>query len=136
MGRSEYFTTCSVTGIFAQPFIGFTKNGVKREKLTVCGSPVGENALLMLEVSGEWVPLTEITTHYNRGMQQSICELTTGTTLRWMGYNSRRPHWIPLMSTTNRKKRLQFARAHQNWTVEDWKNATWSDESSVETFRW
>jgi len=22
-----------------------------------------------------------------------------------------------------------FARAHQNWTVEDWKNVAWSDES-------
>uniref|UniRef100_A0A3B3RJQ1 Transposase Tc1-like domain-containing protein n=1 Tax=Paramormyrops kingsleyae TaxID=1676925 RepID=A0A3B3RJQ1_9TELE len=73
--------------------------------------------------------LTEITTRYNRGMQQSICEATTRTTLRRMGYNSRRPHRVPLISTTNRKKRLQFARAHQNWTVEDWKNVAWSDES-------
>uniref|UniRef100_A0A9J8A4F2 Transposase Tc1-like domain-containing protein n=1 Tax=Cyprinus carpio carpio TaxID=630221 RepID=A0A9J8A4F2_CYPCA len=73
--------------------------------------------------------LTEITTHYNRGMQQSICEATTRTTLRRMGYNSRRPHRVPLISTTNRKKRLQFAQAHQNWTVEDWKNVAWSDES-------
>jgi len=24
---------------------------------------------------------------------------------------------------------LQFARAHQNWTVEDWENVAWSDES-------
>uniref|UniRef100_A0AAY5KP30 Transposase Tc1-like domain-containing protein n=1 Tax=Esox lucius TaxID=8010 RepID=A0AAY5KP30_ESOLU len=33
--------------------------------------------------------LTEITTRYNRGMQQSIWEATTRTTLRRMGYNSR-----------------------------------------------
>ncbi|KAJ0009398.1 hypothetical protein NQD34_001100 [Periophthalmus magnuspinnatus] len=72
--------------------------------------------------------LTEITTRYNRGMQQSICEATTRTTLRRMGYNSRRPHRVPLISNTNRKKRLQFARAHQNWTVEDWKNVAWPDE--------
>jgi len=31
-----------------------TKNGMKREKHPVSGSPVGENALLMLEVRGEW----------------------------------------------------------------------------------
>jgi len=55
-------------------------------------------------------------------MQLSIYEATTPTTLRRMGYNSRRLHWVPLISTTNRKKRLQFARAHQNGTVEDWKN--------------
>jgi len=30
------------------------KNGLKREKHPVCGSPVGENALLILEVRGEW----------------------------------------------------------------------------------
>jgi len=66
---------------------------VKREKYPVCGSSVGENALLMLEVRGEW-----------------------------MSYNSRRPHRVPLISTTNRKKRLQFGRAHHNWTDEDWKN--------------
>jgi len=55
MGQSEYFTICSVTGIFThKPFQGFTKNGVKREKHPVCSSSVGENALLMLEVRGEW----------------------------------------------------------------------------------
>jgi len=36
--------------------------------------------------------LTEITTRYNQGRQQSICEATTRTTLRWIGYNSRRHH--------------------------------------------
>ncbi|KAG1927050.1 hypothetical protein F2P79_024494 [Pimephales promelas] len=46
-----------------------------------------------------------------------------------MGYNTRRPHRVPLISTTNRDKRLQFVRAHQNWRVEDWKNVAWSDES-------
>jgi len=60
-------------------------------------------------------------------MQQNICEVTTCTTLRQMGYNS--PHRVPLISTINRKKRLQFARAHTNGTVEDWKNVAWSDES-------
>jgi len=61
--------------------------------------------------------LTEITPHYNRGMQQSICEATSHQG-RWAttaedptGYHSSR--------LQIEKKRLQFARAHQNWTVED-----------------
>ncbi len=34
-----------------------------------------------------------------------------------------------LLSAKNRKQRLQFAQAHQNWAIEDWKNVAWSDES-------
>jgi len=45
----------SYLNFHAQPFLGFTKNGVKRGKPPVYGSPVGEHALLMLEVRGEWV---------------------------------------------------------------------------------
>ncbi len=36
---------------------------------------------------------------------------------------------MPLLSDKNRKRRLQFTQAHQNWTIEDWKNVAWSDES-------
>ncbi len=46
-----------------------------------------------------------------------------------MDYSSRRPHRVPLLSVKNRKRRIQFAPAHQNWTIEDWKNVAWSDES-------
>ncbi len=46
-----------------------------------------------------------------------------------MGYSSRRPHRVLLLSAKNRKRRLQFAQVHQNWTIEDWKNCAWSNES-------
>ncbi len=59
-------------------------------------------------------------------MQNTISERTTRRTLKQIGYSSRRPHRVPLMSAKNRKRRLQFAQAHQNWTIEDWKNVAWS----------
>ncbi len=73
--------------------------------------------------------VAQITTRYNQGMQNTISERTTHRTLKQMGYSSRRPHRVPLLSAKNRKRRLQFAQAHQNWTIEDWKNVAWSDES-------
>ncbi len=72
--------------------------------------------------------VTQITTRYNQGKQNTISERTTRRTLKQMGYSSRRPHRVPLLSAKNRKQRLQFAQAHQNWTIEDWKNVA-SDES-------
>ncbi len=62
-------------------------------------------------------------------MQNTISERTTRRTLKQMGYSSRRPHRVPLLSAKNRKRRLQFAQAHQNWIIEDWKSVAWSDES-------
>ncbi len=73
--------------------------------------------------------VTQITTRYNQGMQNSISEHTTHRTLKQMGSSSRRPHRVPLMSAKNRKRRIQFTQAHQNWTIEDWKNVVSSDES-------
>ncbi len=73
--------------------------------------------------------VTQITTRYNQDMQNTISEHTRRRTLKQMGYSSRRPHRVPLLSANIRKRRLQFTQAHQNWTIEDWKNVAWSDES-------
>ncbi len=73
--------------------------------------------------------VTQITTRYNQGMQTTISECTTRRTLKQMGYSSRRPDRVLLLSAKNRKLRLQFTQGHQNWTIKDWKNVVWSDES-------
>ena len=39
----------------------------------------------------------------------------------------------PFINMINRKKRLQFAKEHRHWTVDDWKRVIWTDESSFET---
>ncbi len=121
-----------------QSSLVFTENGPKKRKYPVSSSCGDENALLMSEVRGEWADLvrndrkatvTQITTRYNQGMQNSISERTTRRTLKQMGCSSRRPHRVLLLSVKNRKRRLQFTQAHQNWAIEDWKNVAWSDES-------
>ncbi len=73
--------------------------------------------------------VTQITTWYNQGIKNTISEHTTHRTLKQMRYSSRRPHRVPLLSAKNRKRRLQFKQAQQNWTIEDWKYVAWSDES-------
>ncbi len=80
-------------------------------------------------VRDDWeATVTQITTRYNQVMQNTISEHTTHRTLKQMSYSSRRPHRVPLLSAKNRTRRIQFTQAHQNWTIEDWKNIAWSDE--------
>ncbi len=89
----------------------------------------------LVDVRGQWADwldmierqYTQITTRYNQGMQNTISEWTRRTLKPC--YSSRRPHRVPILSAKNRKRRLQFTQAQQNWTIEDCKNVAWSDES-------
>ena len=82
----------------------------------------GQRRMSSLVKDDRKATVTQITT-------SCISERTTRGTLKQMGYSSRRPHRVLLLSDKNRKLRLQFARAHQNWKLEDWTNVAWSDES-------
>jgi transposase len=37
----------------------------------------------------------------------------------------------PFLSKRHRRERLDFAIAHQDWTVDDWKMVVWSDETKI-----
>ena len=37
----------------------------------------------------------------------------------------------PFLSKKHQKARLDFALAHQHWTVDDWKRVIWSDETKI-----
>ncbi len=50
--------------------------------------------------------VSQLTTRYNQGLQNTISVRTTRRTLKQMGYSSRRPHRVPLRSAKNRKQRL------------------------------
>ncbi len=89
----------------------------------------GQRRMERLVRDNRKVTVTQITTRYNQGMQNTISERTTHRTLKQMDYSRRRPHRVLLLSANIRKQNLQFTQAHQNWTIEDWKKVAWSDES-------
>ncbi len=81
--------------------------------------------------------VTQITTRYNQGMQNTISERTTRRTLKQMGYSSRRPHRVPLLSAETRKRftihtgspKLDNRRLEKRCLV-------WWVSISAATFRW
>ncbi len=109
----------------------------KKEKISserqLCGRKCldvrGQRRMGRLVRDDRKTTVTQITTRYNQCIQNTISEHTTRRTLKQMCSSSRRPHRVPLLSAKNRKQSLQFAQTHQNWTIEDWKNVAWSDDS-------
>ena len=51
--------------------------------------------------------------------------------LKWKSWRRRK---APLLTEAHKKKRLLFAREHKHWTVEDWSNVLFSDESPYQVF--
>lgn len=61
----------------------------------------------------------------------SISERTVRRRLAEQNLVARRPAKAPKLEVHHRRARLQFAREHLNWTMEEWRNVLFSDESRI-----
>ena len=75
----------------------------------------------------------ELFSKQNQG--QKISRRTIQKALREEGIRSCIPRPKPLISDVNRVKRLEFAEKYKYWTVENWKQVVWSDESTFSQFQ-
>ena len=51
--------------------------------------------------------------------------------LRKRGYKKTKPTRKPGLTQAMREARLHFAKRYEHWTIEDWKQVIWTDETSV-----
>ena len=58
-----------------------------------------------------------------------ISEATTYRRLRSLGFQSRIPSTKPLLNLKQKAKRLKWARRYSKWSVKDWQEVIFSDES-------
>jgi transposase len=73
--------------------------------------------------------LKEITQEWNNYSNTSLSKTTVFRRMQEAGFDSAKKRKIPLLTAAQKKKRLVWAKAHKNWTVEQWRNIIWSDES-------
>ena len=58
--------------------------------------------------------------------------MTVRRRLRENGLRNVRPEKKPRLTASMRKKRLEWAKRQTNWSMDDWKQVVFSDESSLE----
>jgi transposase len=108
-----------------QPKIGRPKKLSARGKL----------ACVRSITSGRAKTATDVAKNLDKDLQLSVSRYTVARALKESGMRSAEKKNKPALSAKNVKARLEFAKRHQHWTVEDWKHVIWSDETKVNRFQ-
>ena len=69
--------------------------------------------------------------HLIRDLSLNASENTVRKALRELGYDHKVAKRRPFLKKLDRKRRLQYAKRHQHWTVEDWARVIFTDEMAV-----
>lgn len=93
-----------------------------------------DNRLLEISKSNRFKTAPDLRAEINQSLVAPISLTTVKRRLRENGLIGRVAVKKPLLRPVNKKKRLQFAKEHKNWTIADWKNVLWTDESKFELF--
>lgn len=76
----------------------------------------------------------DIRAEINQVLAKPISETTVTRRLHEVGLYGRVAARKPLLRPENIRKRLKWAKEHRNWTVDQWKQVMWTDESKFEIF--
>ena len=80
-------------------------------------------------------PATSIRDDLETNYGTSVSVATIKRTLVNAGMHGRIARRKPYLSRVNRKRRLRFALQHKNWSVEDWSQIIFSDESKFQLYK-
>ena len=92
---------------------------------------------LLQRISSLDLTAPRIAAQINASQSSSNRHISTSTVqrrLRESGLHGRTDAKKPLLKATNKKKRLAWAKKHDQWTLDRWKSVLWSDESKFEIF--
>jgi hypothetical protein len=93
--------------------------------------PTEQRAIVHQILSGKASNAVQATKFINSIISTPVSTQTIRNTLKAANLKAVTKKKKPLLSVAHRKRRLAFALKHQHWTVEDWKQVIWSDETKI-----
>ena len=94
-------------------------------------SPANIHHAIHLSSSHKAENAVQVTKTLSNDINQPLHPNTIHHHLRKSGMKAVVKSKHPLLSAKHRKTRMDWAIAHKDWTIEDWKKVIWSDETKV-----
>lgn len=76
----------------------------------------------------------QLAEEFNMGRKLAVSRKIVYRALSRCGLHGRVAAKKPLLRKVNIRKRLRFAKEHVDWTIEQWHQVLWTDESKIEFF--
>lgn len=93
-----------------------------------------EQYIRVISLRNRRLTAPQITAEFNLQRRQPVSVSTVKRRLIKAGLKGRIAVRKPRLSTIHKRKRLNWAKAHANWSLDQWKNVLWTDESKFELF--
>lgn len=124
----------SVTYTLARLIITGSNHTKKRTGRPKCTTKNEDKHIIVTSKRNRRLPATMITEDLNNARKIPISVDTVKRRLRSVGLHGRIACRKPLLRRVNKRKRLQWAREHKSWTLDQWRKVFWTDESKFELF--
>lgn len=93
-----------------------------------------DNKIYAISKADRFKSASTIRAEINEDLDSKISRQTVSRRLIEKGMIGRVAVKKPLLRSANKKKRLEFAKSHVDWTIDQWKSVLWTDESKFELF--
>ena len=100
------------------PRKGWPRSLTNRDKRMIMRDIITDKASTAVNILGQHPELT-------------VCADTVWRGLLWQGLTSASKIKKPLLSLKNKRNRLDFANQHIDWTINDWRQVIFSDETKI-----
>lgn len=97
-------------------------------------SDVDDRYLRLSALRHRFSTARELQNELSRATGTRISDQTVRNRLRESGLRSRRPVQVPRLTLRHKRNRMQFARAHRRWQLQNWRRVLFSDESKFTLF--
>ena len=93
-----------------------------------------ERIILRFIESGECETAVEVSKHLSKFHKKNISASTIRRLLRKAGMRSEKKVKKHYLRSKHRKEGHEFSKKYRNWTIDDWKQVVWSDETKINRF--